>query len=240
MTLFQVSNNVQVIKKSSHLPIIIHVSGMASQVDKPQQAKKSLTSRIATALRPKKNSRLAKTVPDVPVSVEQDQLSPSSLFIQRDVATHKTPGEPPPVNFFNKGPSTVNAQTGEVWDEAEMLHSLLRRDSHDSLESLNKLVRMRNQIPDPMRKPGEKLIASLPSPIWGEIANHSSPTDAANLALSSKTLLSLLGTKPFLALNFTKNETESHQHKINFLLGMDKILPDHVSLLINGINYLEI
>jgi len=200
-------------------------------MDNPHQVRKSLASRIATALRPRKSSnKAAKKAPEVAVSREGDlEVSQPSLAYQRDVQTHKTPGEPLPANFFNKGPSAANEQTGELWDDTEMLHSLLRRDSHDSLDSLNKMERMRNQIPDSMRKPGEIVIASLPAPIWQQISNYITPTDVANLAISSKTLLSLLGTKPFLALNFTKDEVETHQYKIDFLLGMDKYLPNHVS-----------
>jgi len=205
-------------------------------MEEPHQVKKSLTSRIATALRLKKGSnRVTKTAPGVAVLVERKpEVWHPSQTVQRDVATHKPPDDSPPVNFFNKGPSAVNAQTGELWDEAEMLHSLLRRDSHDSLESLNKMERMRNQIPDSMRKPGEIMIASLPAPIWEQISNHINPTDAANLAISSKTLLSLLGTIPFLALNFTHHEAQTHQYKIDFLLGMDKHLPNHVCFVESG------
>jgi len=200
-------------------------------MDKPDKSKKSLTSRIATALRPKKSSsRLTKTAPNSHVSIERlPPVSHPSIANQHDVSICKTPGEPSPVNFFNKGPSAVNAQTGELWDEAEMLHSLLRRDSHDSLESINKMERLRNRIPDSTRRPGELMISSLSAPIWEQISHYVTPTDAANLAMSSKTLLSILGTKPFLALNFTQNEAETHQHKIDFLLGMDKFLPNHVS-----------
>ncbi|KAG9246044.1 hypothetical protein BJ878DRAFT_417821 [Calycina marina] len=203
---------------------------MSYQGDHSLQVKKNFTSRLATALRPKKRgNRLTKTPPGASVQVERkSDVSNRSTVTQNSVVPNRPPGLPAAVNFYNKSTPASNAQTGELWDEAEMLHSLLRRDSQDSLNSLNRVERIRNQIPDSERKPGEDMIASLPATLWQIISSHMTPIDSANLALSSKTLLSLLGTSPFLALNFPKNNAETHWYKIGFLLGMDIFLPDHL------------
>ncbi|KAH8602103.1 hypothetical protein B0O99DRAFT_666802 [Bisporella sp. PMI_857] len=201
---------------------------MSSQNSDPPR-KQSLGSRLANALRPKKSSNKLRKSSDqrpeelLPNIYRQNPLPP--LPTQRNEAQL---AQSAPVNFYNKGPGANNAQTGELWDEAEMLHSLLRRDSHDSLDSLNKIKRMRSEIPDSKRKPGEAIVASLPPPIWEHITSHMTPTDTANLALSSKTLLSRLGNKAFLALNYIKNDAQALQYKIDFLLPMDKYLPDHL------------
>jgi hypothetical protein len=68
------------------------------------------------------------------------------------------------------------------------------------------------------------MIASLPSALWEEIASHLTATDAANLAISTKTLLSLLGKGPLMLLD----RPENHQNKVEFLLPMDKHLPNHL------------
>jgi hypothetical protein len=127
-------------------------------------------------------------------------------------------------NFYNKNTTGNLAQTGELWDEAEMLHSLLRRDSHDSLDSINRRARERWVMPDPSRMPGERMIATLPLALWEQIASNLNPTDAANLTTSTKTLYSLLGKDPLIALN----QPENLQHKIAFLLPMDSHLPHHL------------
>lgn len=68
------------------------------------------------------------------------------------------------------------------------------------------------------------MIASLSLELWGQIASHLTPTDAANLALSSKMLSKLLGPGPWIQLDHPDNR----QYKIKFLIGMDRLLPDHL------------
>ena len=205
---------------------------MADPSSEIPPSKRSLGSRLANVLRPKKSStRLVKGAkPKLEERVTEDPSAYS--YPRRDVAVPAVPEtlqQSVPVNFYNKSPGNTNIQTGETWDGAEMLHSLLRRDSHDSLDSLNRIERMRNEIPDSMRKPGDAMISSLPPSIWQRISSHMTPTDAANLAISSKTLLLVLGTGPFLALNYTKDEEKMREYKTRFLLPMDIHLPNHVS-----------
>lgn len=199
--------------------------------------KVNFKSRLATALKPKSskpNGRAGKLQKEPPphVRLRAMQLESANASqaqsIGRSQASLSYQVEQPirsgPVNFYNKNTAGVAAQTGELWDEAEMLHSLLRRDSNDSINSIIKRSRERWLVPDLTRKPGESSIASLPPALWDEIASHLTPTDAANLAVSTKALLSLLGMDPLLALN----RPENHQSKVDFLLPMDKDLPDHL------------
>lgn len=127
-----------------------------------------------------------------------------------------------PVNFYNKNTSGQEAQTGEVWNETEMLHSLLRRDSNDSLASNNK--QSNGLGDDNSRKPGEGMISSLPHGLWDHIVSYISPTDAANLAFSCKRFHGILGSGPWIALDLPEN----HQYKIEFLLPLDRHYPGHL------------
>ena len=127
-----------------------------------------------------------------------------------------------PVNFYNKNTSGSEAQTGEVWNETEMLHSLLRRDSNDSLASNKK--RSNGFDAGVNRKPGEDILFRLPQGLWEHIVSYISPADSANLTFSCKRFHSILGPGPWLALDLPEN----HQYKVNFLLPMDRLYPDHL------------
>lgn len=113
----------------------------------------------------------------------------------------------------------VDEQTGER-DHTGLLHGLAHHESFDSLDSLSQKV----LGIQPYRDPGEPMIASLSAELWDQIAYHLTPTDAANLAFSSKTLWKRLGRAPWITLD----DPENHEHKIRFLVGMDRFLPDHL------------
>lgn len=202
-------------------------------MEEPRPSKPSLKSRLAVAFRPKASAKkLTKEQPadhrPKAIRLSSEELPQSPIQTQppitKNIQTPPAPVKEGPVNFYNKNTTGNQAQTGELWDEAEMLHSLLRRDSHDSMNSIDKRARERQMIPDPSRAPGEEMIASLPPALWDEVASHMTPTDAANLAFSSKTLLSLLGPQIWSSLNHLEN----HQDKIDFLLPMDHLMPDHL------------
>ncbi|GAB7352003.1 hypothetical protein MBLNU459_g2522t1 [Dothideomycetes sp. NU459] len=111
----------------------------------------------------------------------------------------------------------IDKSTGESRDNTALLHALVHRPSMDSIreEEANFLD---------TRPPGEPLIASLPPDIWEIIASYMNPKDAANLAFSSKTLRYKLGSGLWDALN----DAENFQHKIDFLIRMDRYLPFHL------------
>ena len=130
------------------------------------------------------------------------------------------------------GPSHVDTQTGErryslssetstlvggarPVDTTELLHSLSRRLS---LDSDNETLR------EEEREPGEPMIASLPPQLWKRIADLASVSDAAALALSSKTLLDRLGEGYWKALELP----EHRRDKINFLVRLNKDLPGYL------------
>jgi hypothetical protein len=194
-------------------------------------------SRLASALKPKAGKKLTKEPPpaydyeaDVLDSLNQvksDVPRSESLYPASESAS-KAPPTPvqqkKPINFYNKNTTGVQAQTGELWDEAEMLHSFLRRDSFDSLASLDREHRKNRTAWDESRKRGESMIASLPPGLWEHITSYLTPTDHANLAFSCKTFHSIMGPGVFSALNLPENR----QYKCDFLLPMDRLYPDHL------------
>lgn len=187
--------------------------------------KASFTSRLALAFRPKQGGKKLTKAPSTIFRQNEELRSPALS----NKSFHDSPVEANipkagPVNFYNKKPTGTNAQTGELWDEGEMLHSMLRRDSIESLKFNSGRPLQVKDGHDISRRPGEAMIASLPTSVWEVIKNHLNPTDAANLAISSKTLLKLIGGRPFGALNINGN----HQFKIDFLLLMDRYLPNHL------------
>ncbi|KAK4984459.1 hypothetical protein LTR50_006583 [Elasticomyces elasticus] len=111
----------------------------------------------------------------------------------------------------------LNTQTGERRDDTEMLHSLVHRDSADS-------VSQSQWEADLPRRPGEFVITSLSPQLWKQAATYMTPSGIASLAFSCKAFHSLLGSE---ALN-DLNAPENHQYKIEFLVPMDGFLPDHL------------
>jgi hypothetical protein len=184
-------------------------------------------SRLASVFKPKQGGkRLTKEPPPGPHN-DAGALSCVTQVSQKSSNSESTSQiqELPhlkPINFYNKNTSGSEAQTGELWNETEMLHSLLRRDSNDSLASINKEFNPLGT--DMSRKPGEDMISSLPHGLWELIISYMSPTDAANLALSCKRFLTILSAGPLIALDLPEN----HQYKVDFLLPLDRHYPDHL------------
>ena len=116
-----------------------------------------------------------------------------------------------------KDSGAIDSQLGERRDHTTLLHSLGHRDSFDSIKD-GQLRYLES------RRPGEQMIASLSPHIWEIIEDYITPSDAANLAFSSKTLRYLLGSKPWEALGHPENR----QYRIDFLLRMDGQLPSHL------------
>ncbi|KAK4995934.1 hypothetical protein LTR66_004352 [Elasticomyces elasticus] len=111
----------------------------------------------------------------------------------------------------------LNTQTGERRDDTEMLHSLVHRDSVDS-------VSQSQWEADLPRRPGESVITSLSPQLWKRAATYMTPSGIASLAFSCKGFHSLLGSEAWKNLN----APETHQYKIEFLVPMDGFLPDHL------------
>jgi hypothetical protein len=114
-------------------------------------------------------------------------------------------------------------------DHTEMIHGLAHHDSFDSLidgahahldgnaEELQLALRLRSEK-------HERMIQSLPSNIWRQIAALLTPADAAHLSISSKTLSEKLGNEFLQLLALPEN----HKDLIRFLNHMDRSLPDHL------------
>jgi hypothetical protein len=164
------------------------------------------------AFRPKPSAtRLTKGKP--PENEAEDAKRTKEL-LQVDVHPQVQNG---PDNDYSSG--TLDRQTGERQDHTAMLHSLVHHGSMNSLDSVS-----HKSLSQPWRKPGEPIVASLSPEIWKRIAAHVTPSEAASLAFSSKTLRYLLGPGPWIALN----QLENRQHKVKFLLHMDRYLPDRI------------
>ena len=110
-------------------------------------------------------------------------------------------------------------QTGEVLDHTDLLHSLAKKDSNESLLEKARLLALTEPT-----EPGERIVAKLSRDLWLRVLEDASPSDAASLAHSCKAFRDLLGFEPWQALNHPDN----HRHKIDFLLHMDKHLPRHL------------
>jgi hypothetical protein len=110
-------------------------------------------------------------------------------------------------------------------DHTEMLHSFVDTDFLASKDVAPLFPDADREFIDPeVLAANERRLASLSSELWTEIASFLTPLDAANLALSSKTLFQRLGSEPLTALNLPENK----QYKIEFLAAMDKCLPRHL------------
>lgn len=118
-------------------------------------------------------------------------------------------------------PQVIDKDTGERKDLTVMLHAMGYNKSNDSLVDPVRQVALEEED---NRPPGENDVASLSPELWDKIILYISPTDAANLAMSCRTLFSRLGDYPLDALRHSFNM----QHRIDFLLPMDESLPDHL------------
>ncbi|KAF2085969.1 hypothetical protein K490DRAFT_74836 [Saccharata proteae CBS 121410] len=144
---------------------------------------------------------------------------PPSYVSQPERQGQSFPAGKPGNGYLNTEDAVLDKHTGERRDVTEMLHALAHRESFDSLDAQ---AAARREEQD--RPPGEPLIASLSSEIWDQIVSHLTLSDSANLAFTSKTLLSLVGRGPWHALNLETNRLS----RIDFLVSMDRHLPDHL------------
>jgi len=119
-------------------------------------------------------------------------------------------------------------------DYGDMMHRLAHHDSFDSLLDKPNIL---NQLRDPYfssqtyNKPkglasekDELRVASLSNDLWKRIALFLNPLDAANLAMSNKTLYQKLGLGQFGLLERPENK----HYKIAFLHQFDHLLPAHL------------
>ncbi|CZT22845.1 uncharacterized protein RCC_08551 [Ramularia collo-cygni] len=118
----------------------------------------------------------------------------------------------------------------KVQDNGEMMHSLARSGSFDSLVEEEKQDPFSTTTNRKRRgyivssSVHQERIASLPSSVWKRIALFLTPLEVCNLALASKTLHDKLGPRPFDILNLAPNK----HHKIAFLHQFDPLLPNHL------------
>jgi hypothetical protein len=109
--------------------------------------------------------------------------------------------------------------------DTEMLHGLVDFDFLTRKSGERLLPDASGAFSDPdIVSANERIIDSLSPETWSLIATFITPTDAANLALSSKTLRHKIGSEPWNALNRPENK----QYKIEFLIAMDGRLPNHL------------
>ncbi|TKA66061.1 hypothetical protein B0A55_09919 [Friedmanniomyces simplex] len=117
-------------------------------------------------------------------------------------------------------------------DHTDMMHRLAHHDSFDSLvdrtrESDDLKHVHSSERGEALRRVStvhERLVESLPDDIWLRIASFLNPTDAVQVALSSRTLRRKLGSPPFDALN----KPENKHYKIRLLHSLDARLPRHL------------
>ncbi|OJJ49427.1 hypothetical protein ASPZODRAFT_129891 [Penicilliopsis zonata CBS 506.65] len=112
--------------------------------------------------------------------------------------------------------SQVDKQLGERQDYTTMFHALGIQDNSESAGFVAE--------DDSFRPPGDHDVASLSAELWAGIAMYLPLSDAAALALASKTLLQRLGTGYFSALE----DPDHHRDKIGFLVRLDSQLPLHL------------
>lgn len=116
-------------------------------------------------------------------------------------------------------------------DHGDMMHRLAHHDSFDSLlDKPHMLDQLRspyflsqtNRMPRAeISEKHEICVASLPSELWQRIALFLTPMEAANLAMSNKTLYQKLGSTPFVELDKFANR----HYKISFLQKFEPELP---------------
>ncbi|KAK4635560.1 hypothetical protein CLAFUW4_00218 [Fulvia fulva] len=119
-------------------------------------------------------------------------------------------------------------------DDGDMLHRLAHHDSFDSLlDRPHMLEQLRDpyfdsttqkRIVRPRSDVHERRVEAVPDELWKRIASFASPTEAANLTLSTKTLYRKLGFAPLDALNLPANK----HYKNAFLYQFDNLYPGHL------------
>ncbi|GLI76467.1 hypothetical protein PoHVEF18_004740 [Penicillium ochrochloron] len=177
--------------------------------------KPGIRSFFSNALRSKKSRQ----------TLRKNSLSRSMTDLR--LAARSSADEPPPPMpdlapleahrmKYMQAHAQLDSQLGERRDYTTMLHSLGVLEPDDSYGPA--------QIDNERRQPGEGDIAKLSPGVWKYIASFLNPADAASLAFASITLFRRLGTRPYVALE----RPENADHRLNFLIGLDKSLPHHL------------
>ncbi|KAF2156436.1 hypothetical protein K461DRAFT_275548 [Myriangium duriaei CBS 260.36] len=115
----------------------------------------------------------------------------------------------------------IDKDTGERKDLTEMMHAL-RYD--ESLDDIPEYMTQEDNVVDYSRARGEPMFVKLSAELWVQITDYLQPREAANLALTCKTILWLLGSRPFDNLLLLENR----QQRIKFLLPMDVKVPNQL------------
>ncbi|KAF4551844.1 Hypothetical protein D9617_12g037340 [Elsinoe fawcettii] len=114
--------------------------------------------------------------------------------------------------------NNIDKDTGERKDITEMMHAL---HFDETLDDVPEEVREETPEIDPTRPRGEDILTKPSAEIWDRITDFLEPREAANLALTCKTVWYLLGSKPFDDLKLPVNKVQ----RIAFLLPMDVKYP---------------
>lgn len=115
----------------------------------------------------------------------------------------------------------IDRNTGERKDITDMMHAM----GFDDTPQVIMDYRISEEVEiDPERPRGEPMLTKLSAELWVHITDYLLPREAANLAMTCKTALDLLGTRPFENLRLEHNI----QERVNFLLLMDSKMPNQL------------
>ncbi|PSK34450.1 hypothetical protein B9Z65_8776 [Elsinoe australis] len=127
-------------------------------------------------------------------------------------------GRPPAQHNHAFHKDLIDKDTGERKDLTEMMHAL---HFDETLDDVAEEAPEETPEIDPTRPRGEAILAKPSAEIWDRVTDFLEPRDAANLALTCKTVWFLLGSKPFDVLRQPVNK----QQRTAFLLPMDVKFP---------------
>lgn len=124
---------------------------------------------------------------------------------------------------MHQGPGRVelDKDTGERKDLTEMMHAFGFSDNADDSEEH---VRIEEWAYDPTQPDGAEIFAELCPELWSLISDYLSPLDVANLASTCRIMYDRLGSRSYQMLR----DPAHLKHRVDFLLAMDKKLPNHL------------
>ncbi|GAB7342196.1 hypothetical protein MBLNU457_g0446t1 [Dothideomycetes sp. NU457] len=117
--------------------------------------------------------------------------------------------------------SLIDKDTGERKDLTEMMHAFTYEEHPNA--STEEFMPKAPEY-DPSKPDGTATLASASPEIWQRISKSLSPADTANLSITCRTMYHRLGETAYHLLTLPEN----HEHRINFLLPMDRKLPYHL------------
>ncbi|GAM82293.1 hypothetical protein ANO11243_002720 [Dothideomycetidae sp. 11243] len=143
--------------------------------------------------------------------------SGSDAFSVESESNH---GETYPRRKSSKGlhKELIDKDTGERKDLTDMMHAFTYDEHKDIVDDYH--AEEVNAV-DPDRPRGEPMLTKLSAEMWVHITDYLLPRESANLALSCKTALWLLGSRPFEDIALPSNRRQ----RIEFLMPMDIKLP---------------